>query len=73
MIQHMAPTHVVKINISARNKNLPDGRFWLNDYEAMALTGAVMMKSANASENGFDGPVELIEIDSARKDSLNRS
>lgn len=73
MIQHIAPTHVVKINISAENKNLPNGRFWLNDYDSMALTGAVKMNSVNEFQNGSDGSVELIEIDSARKDSLNRS
>lgn len=31
MVRHIAPTHVVKINISAQNKNLPAGAFWLNE------------------------------------------
>ncbi|GAB2223764.1 hypothetical protein Droror1_Dr00004504 [Drosera rotundifolia] len=53
MLQHICPTHVVKINISAASKNLPAGAFWLDkdDYAS----------------------VNLIEIDSARRDSYNRS
>ncbi|GAB2264257.1 hypothetical protein Droror1_Dr00026391 [Drosera rotundifolia] len=53
MLQHISPTHVVKINISAASKNLPAGAFWLDkdDYAS----------------------VNLIEIDSARRDSYNRS
>uniref|UniRef100_A0A7N0V291 Uncharacterized protein n=1 Tax=Kalanchoe fedtschenkoi TaxID=63787 RepID=A0A7N0V291_KALFE len=80
MIQHMSPTHVVKINISAGSKNLPDGRFWLNGYNAMALTDAVKLKLLDESKiqsdlrsEDYDGRVELIEIDAARKDSSNRS
>ncbi|CAM8919212.1 unnamed protein product [Rhodiola kirilowii] len=73
MIQHMAPTHVVKINISAGNKNLPGGKFWLNGYYTMALTDAVKMKFLDEIENQSDESVELTEIDSARKDSSNRS
>ena len=53
MLRNIAPTHVVKINISAKNKNLPSGLFWL--------------------ETGSDEIVNLIEINSARQDSLNRS
>lgn len=30
MLKYIAPTHVVKINISAKSKNLPDGVFWLD-------------------------------------------
>ncbi|KAF7806137.1 polynucleotide 5'-hydroxyl-kinase NOL9 [Senna tora] len=53
MLKYIAPTHVVKICISAVNKNLPAGAFWLD------------------GEN--DGTVNLIEINSARQDSFNRS
>lgn len=53
MLKRMAPTHVVKINISAQSKNLPDGAFWLDEDSC--------------------GMVNLIEISSARQDSLNRS
>ncbi|PRQ16052.1 putative P-loop containing nucleoside triphosphate hydrolase [Rosa chinensis] len=36
MLKYISPTHVVKINISAQSKNLPDGRFWLDeDYDGM--------------------------------------
>ncbi|KAM1340265.1 hypothetical protein EV1_038630 [Malus domestica] len=53
MLKYIAPTHVVKINISAKSKNLPSGAFWLDeDHDAM---------------------LNLIEINSARQDSFNRS
>ncbi|CAN6585263.1 unnamed protein product [Malus baccata var. baccata] len=53
MLKYIAPTHVVKINISAESKNLPSGVFWLDeDHDAM---------------------LKLIEINSARQDSFNRS
>ncbi|XP_065876770.1 polynucleotide 5'-hydroxyl-kinase NOL9 [Euphorbia lathyris] len=53
MVRHIAPTHVVKINISYERKNLPAGAFWLDDDDCRE--------------------VNLIEIDSARQDSFNRS
>ncbi|KAJ8553841.1 hypothetical protein K7X08_024519 [Anisodus acutangulus] len=53
MIKHISPTHVVKIYISAVNKNLPAGAFWLDDGNGAAAT--------------------LIEVNSARQDSFNRS
>lgn len=53
MLKYITPTHVVKINISASSKNLPAGRFWLDE--------------------DYDGMVSLIEINSARRDSYNRS
>ncbi|KAF7838396.1 polynucleotide 5'-hydroxyl-kinase NOL9 [Senna tora] len=53
MLKYIGPTHVVKISISAENKNLPAGAFWLD------------------REN--DETVNLIEINSARRDSFNRS
>lgn len=53
MLKYMAPSHVIKINISAESKNLPAGAFWLDEKD--------------------DGAVNLIEINSARQDSFNRS
>lgn len=53
VLKYIAPTHVVKINISAENKNLPAGAFWL--------------------DGEHDERVNLIEINSARRDSLNNS
>ncbi|PQQ08470.1 polynucleotide 5-hydroxyl-kinase NOL9 [Prunus yedoensis var. nudiflora] len=53
MLKYMAPTHAVKINISAESKNLPCGAFWLDE--------------------DHDGMLNLIEINSARQDSFNRS
>ncbi|KAI3464019.1 hypothetical protein Pfo_020682 [Paulownia fortunei] len=38
MLKYMSPTHVVKIRISAENKNLPAGAFWLNEGNADAAT-----------------------------------
>lgn len=36
MLKYIAPTHVVKINISAQSKNLPNGPFWLDeDYNGV--------------------------------------
>ncbi|KAF3972157.1 hypothetical protein ACB098_04G121300 [Castanea mollissima] len=52
LLKYIAPTHVVKINISAESKNLPAGAFWLDEDKEM---------------------VNLIEINSARQDSYNRS
>lgn len=34
MLKYMSPTHVLKIRISAENKNLPAGAFWSNDENA---------------------------------------
>lgn len=53
LLKYVAPTHVVKICISAVSKNLPPGAFWLDEGEDAAIT--------------------LIEINSARQDSLKRS
>ncbi|KAL6997250.1 hypothetical protein U1Q18_007374, partial [Sarracenia purpurea var. burkii] len=53
MLKFIAPTHVVKIHISAEIKNLPAGAFWLDE--------------------GHDARVTLIEVNSARQDSLKRS
>lgn len=53
MLKYISPTHVVKINISSENKNLPAGVFWLDGQ--------------------CDGTVNLLEMNSARQDLLNRS
>ncbi|XP_020235402.1 polynucleotide 5'-hydroxyl-kinase NOL9 [Cajanus cajan] len=52
MLKYICPTHVVKINISSENKNLPAGEFWL--------------------DGEHDETINLIEINSARQDLLNR-
>ncbi|XP_074284661.1 polynucleotide 5'-hydroxyl-kinase NOL9 isoform X2 [Silene latifolia] len=66
MLKHMAPTHVVKINISSEviylkrkkinpeDKNLPPGLFWLD------------------VDDNDDAPVNLLEIMSASKDCNGR-
>ncbi|CAN8256676.1 unnamed protein product [Cochlearia groenlandica] len=38
ILRYVSPSHVVKINISAHNKNLPTGLFWLgnDDYDETA-------------------------------------
>jgi polynucleotide 5'-hydroxyl-kinase GRC3/NOL9 len=53
MLRHIAPTHVVKINTTSERKNLPGGKFWLDE--------------------GYGGQVNLIDINSTRHDSFNRS
>ncbi|GAB2269908.1 hypothetical protein Dimus_004826 [Dionaea muscipula] len=53
MLKYIAPTHVVKINISSASKNLPAGEFWLDEDDY--------------------GSINLIEINSARRDSYDRS
>ncbi|XP_028781687.1 polynucleotide 5'-hydroxyl-kinase NOL9 [Neltuma alba] len=53
MLKYIAPTHVVKMNIHAENKNLPAGAFWV--------------------DGEHDDRVNIIEINSALRDSLNRS
>ncbi|EPS68394.1 hypothetical protein M569_06374 [Genlisea aurea] len=37
MVNHISPTHVVKIQISAERKNLPFGAFWSNDSNADSI------------------------------------
>ena len=37
MLKCIGPTHVVKINISSRSKNLPAGAFWLEDDDAASI------------------------------------
>ena len=53
MLKYIAPTHVVKINISAASKNLPAGAFWFDE--------------------GDEAAVNLVEVNSARQDSVKRS
>lgn len=53
MLRHIAPTHVVKINTTSERKNLPGGKFWLDE--------------------GYGRQVNLIDINSTRQDSFNRS
>ncbi|KAL9267300.1 Polynucleotide 5'-hydroxyl-kinase NOL9-like protein [Drosera capensis] len=45
MLQHICPTHVVKINISAVSKNLPAGAFWLDedDYASVLVQKEVCL------------------------------
>lgn len=38
MLKYIAPTHVVKIHISAESKNLPTGEFWLDEGDNAAVT-----------------------------------
>lgn len=38
MLKYIAPTHVVKIHISAESKNLPIGEFWLDEGDNAAVT-----------------------------------
>ena len=45
MLKHVAPTHVVKINISAGSKNLPDGAFWL-DKDSKETVNLIEISSA---------------------------
>ncbi|GAB4850677.1 hypothetical protein Ancab_029988 [Ancistrocladus abbreviatus] len=49
MLKYIAPTHVVKINISAVSKNLPAGAFWLDedDEDSGALVNLFEIKSAH--------------------------
>ncbi|KAK1427165.1 hypothetical protein QVD17_15848 [Tagetes erecta] len=45
MLNHMSPSHVVNISISAKSKNLPSGAFWSQDGDAGAIT-LIEIKSA---------------------------
>ncbi|XP_022136987.1 polynucleotide 5'-hydroxyl-kinase NOL9 [Momordica charantia] len=45
MLKYIAPTHVVKINISAESKNLPAGAFWLEE-EDCGTTNLIEIRSA---------------------------
>lgn len=46
MLRYIAPSHVVKINISAESKNLPAGEFWLEEEEDCGTTNLIEMRSA---------------------------
>ncbi|XP_021761725.1 polynucleotide 5'-hydroxyl-kinase NOL9-like [Chenopodium quinoa] len=37
ILKHIAATHVVKINISSGEKNLPSGAFWLDDLDECSV------------------------------------
>ncbi|KAI4336066.1 hypothetical protein L6164_014642 [Bauhinia variegata] len=45
ILKYVSPTHVVKINISAANKNLPAGAFWL-DGESDGVINLIEINSA---------------------------
>ncbi|KAM6569841.1 hypothetical protein CsatB_017826 [Cannabis sativa] len=45
MLKYIAPTHVVKINISTKNKNLPGGAFWL-DYHSEEMVNLIEINAA---------------------------
>lgn len=46
ILKYIAPSHVVKINISAGRKNLPSGAFWLDDNN-YRLGNLIEIKSAH--------------------------
>ena len=45
MLKYIAPTHVVKINISSKSKNLPGGSFWL-DCPSEEMVNLIEINSA---------------------------
>ncbi|KAL4012521.1 hypothetical protein IC575_029624 [Cucumis melo] len=50
MLKYIAPSHVVKINISAESKNLPAGEFWLEEEENYGTTSLIEIRSARQDE-----------------------
>ncbi|KAK7356859.1 hypothetical protein VNO80_16139 [Phaseolus coccineus] len=46
MLKYISPTHVVKINISSENKNLPAGEFW-SDEECDGTINLIEINSAH--------------------------
>lgn len=50
MLKYIAPTHVVKINISAQSKNLPDGTFWLDGNNEVMVN---LIEISSAREDSF--------------------
>ncbi|XP_022994627.1 polynucleotide 5'-hydroxyl-kinase NOL9 [Cucurbita maxima] len=46
MLKYIAPSYVVKINISAVSKNLPAGEFWLEEEEDFGSTNLIEIRSA---------------------------
>ncbi|XP_022768005.1 polynucleotide 5'-hydroxyl-kinase NOL9 isoform X2 [Durio zibethinus] len=47
MLKYISPTHVVKIYISAQNKNLPGGAFWFDgDGDCDGMVNIIEIKSA---------------------------
>lgn len=59
MLKYIAPTHVVKINISAQSKNLPDGAFWLDGNKEVMVN---LIEISSAREDSFKRSV-LVQKD----------
>ncbi|VFQ74570.1 unnamed protein product [Cuscuta campestris] len=51
ILKYTSPSHVVNICISAKNKNLPRGFFWLDEGEA-SLTNLIEINSARQDPSG---------------------
>lgn len=47
MLNHIAPSHVVNICVSAKSKNLPSGTFWSQDTDAAKEVTLIEIKSAH--------------------------
>ncbi|KAL5544314.1 hypothetical protein UlMin_008098 [Ulmus minor] len=64
MLKYIAPTHVVKINISAENKNLPHGAFWLDSDEREMVNLIEIKPSAqdNLDKSGKKDATQLRDL-----------
>ncbi|XP_023768224.1 polynucleotide 5'-hydroxyl-kinase NOL9 [Lactuca sativa] len=51
MLNHIAPSHVVNICVSAKSKNLPSGTFWSQDTDAAKEVTLIEIKSANHQDS----------------------
>lgn len=51
ILKYTSPSHVVNICVSAKNKNLPAGVFWLDEGEA-SLTNLIQINSARQDPSG---------------------
>lgn len=54
MLKHIGPTHVVKINISSQNKNLPPGEFWLADDDDVSVN---LLEIGSARKDSYNRSV----------------
>lgn len=50
VLKYIAPTHVVKINISAEGKNLPSGAFWLDEDHKESVN---LIEVSSARQDSF--------------------
>ncbi|KAL4559251.1 hypothetical protein LXL04_031386 [Taraxacum kok-saghyz] len=69
MLNHISPTHVVNMSVSAKSKNLPSGTFWSQDSDAES-SSVTLIEIKSASHNSLNGSLQ-VHKDSRHKRDLS--